>query len=485
MKKVLSIIFFVSIVMTVLVGCSPAETIVEEETSEGEMQEEEPMEDTSPDEEEVADEAQPVEIEILLDEVEYQTQYEELLSVYTEEHPNVTFIISGWTEGQDAVNEARIAAGSPPHIWVNSALNAINKTRYDFLVNLLNVDYQYYDLYDFDVKTMWSEIMGVEEYLPVIPMYNPNVRSFIYHVDAMEKTGLNPKESVKTFEDLDAFLADLQAYVETTDEYTYALDFGWNANGFSTLFPTYLAASMSGGIENLDGVWNGTVEWTDVENNPYADAFAKIKEWYDKGYLPESFWTRQWEPDFEAGFIAEKSILAFHGPWLWDKVLAANPDANLDGFFLPQNDSTKILVDSFTPVEGVAIFNAYEGTEIYDTVLDVFYWLTSPEIVKYQSEIRSRVPLMDVSSVGQPEINSPQYLILVSPMKSGEFGDLSFDTVLWPNGKVDAYRVNGQPEVLKDDTMAAAWGDYLTGVTTLDEFLALLQARWEAAYDMP
>jgi hypothetical protein len=39
--------------------------------------------------------------------------------------------------------------------------------------------------------------------------------------------------------------------------------------------------------------------------------------------------------------------------------------------------------------------------------------------------------------------------------------------------------------VLKDDTMAAAWGDYLTGVTTLEEFLALLQARWDAAYDIP
>lgn len=425
----------------------------------------------------------PVVIELLLVEAEYTNQTAELLKLYTQENPHVTFKIHGWTEGQDAVWEARIAAGDPPHIFENAPANQITKDRYSFLWDLRQLEYPYWDRYPYDVRARWGEAFGVPNYLPILPVWAPVLRTFIYDAEKMEEAGLNPKETVRTPEDLDAFLANLKKYVDSKGgSLQYVFDMGWNPNGFGRGVPFALTTMVASLDEQYD-VWQGKIRWDDMERSPYAKSFALFKKWYDLGYFPRRFWTRQWEPDYEAGFIAGKSILTWHGPWLWDKYLAAKPAGKLDGFTLPPNKNGQVGTDSFLPDNGVGIFKAHEGKPVFEEVKKFFVWYNSPAIVKARAEIRGRVPLLDLKDVGSPDLRGMQYLQVVKPFNEGKFGPTyHWDVRPWPDGIVGKYRVKGTPEVLRDDAMAAIWGDFLENRISLKDFLSVLQKRWETGY---
>ncbi|MFQ3578640.1 MAG: ABC transporter substrate-binding protein, partial [Bacteroidales bacterium] len=356
-----------------------------------------------------------VEIELLLVEAEYSTQTNELLKMYTKENPNITFKIHGWTEGQDAVWEARIAAGDPPHIFENAPANPITKDRYEFLYDLRKLDYPYWDRFDFDVKSRWSEVFGVPNYLPILPIWSPVIRTFIYDADKMKEAGLNPKETVKTLADLETFLAQLKKYVDSKGgTLQYVFDMGWTPNGYGRGVPFAFTTAVAS-LDEQYAVWEGKIRWDDMERSPYAKSFALLKKWYDLGYFPPKFWTRQWEPDYEAGFIAGKSIFTWHGPWLWDKFIAAKPNAKLDGFTLPPNKNNLVGTDSFVPDNGVGIFKAHENKPIFNEIKKFFIWYNSPKIIKARAEIRGRVPLFRLHDMGLPDLRGLQYVQVVRP----------------------------------------------------------------------
>ncbi len=76
-----------------------------------------------------------------------------------------------------------------------------------------------------------------------------------------------------------------------------------------------------------------------------------------------------------------------------------------------------------------------------------------------------------------------QYLQVVKPFNEGKFGPTyHWDVRPWPDGIVGKYRVKGTPEVLRDDAMAAIWGDFLESRISLKDFLSVLQKRWETGY---
>ncbi len=68
-----------------------------------------------------------------------------------------------------------------------------------------------------------------------------------------------------------------------------------------------------------------------AEDSPYRHAYEFFKEANDEGWMPPSMWTRQWEGDMEASYIAGKSVMMMHGPWVWDKALAAGSDFAING----------------------------------------------------------------------------------------------------------------------------------------------------------
>jgi len=425
--------------------------------------------------------AEKMELEFVISETEYQQVVQDIWDLYTEENPNVEVQVVGWNEGQDAVYLARIAAGDPPHMWETAAFNPITKDRYDFLVNLLEVDYPYFDKVKYDVKERWSSIYGVDDYLPSLDVWMPVTRSFIYRKDVMAESGLNPKESVRDKEALMTFLYDLQDYVEQDEKLQYTLDAGWLANGWRVYL--FCFTYMLHDLESQYAVWQGDIRWNDMKNSPYVDTLNFFKKLYDDGILPVKWWTRQWEHDYEAGYIAGKSNLAWHGPWLWDKTVVGDPDANLTGFPMPPNENGKILHDPISADGGVAIFKEWQNKPIFDEIVKAFNWYNSPEIIKLRSEATGKIPAFDMSDVGQPDIQNVQYQEFIKPFADGEFGDMEWDTRPWPDFKVAQYKVDGKADVLKDNTIAAHWGDFMMGKISTEEFLSIFQKRWEEAYE--
>ena len=61
-------------------------------------------------------------------------------------------------------------------------------------------------------------------------------------------------------------------------------------------------------------------------DSPFRQYFGFFKMANDKGWIPESTWTRLWEGDMEAGYITGKSVMMLHGPWVWDKAMAAGSE---------------------------------------------------------------------------------------------------------------------------------------------------------------
>ncbi|MDD4493150.1 MAG: ABC transporter substrate-binding protein [Eubacteriales bacterium] len=420
-------------------------------------------------------------LEVVVTDPEYMAKEREIWDLYEEEHKNVKINLISVNEDQAAAFDARIAAGTPSDIM--SKRTNVSKDDYQKFVNLQEIDYPYWDLFNFDIKNAFSKSQGISDnYSPVLSVWAGKYYSFLFYEDEMQKAGLDPVESVKSLDDLDKFLADLKAYVEGGSEFSYVFDIGWDSWFDGSVLLQSFAVALGFDGQDMEDVFMGNIRWDDVDKNPYAAAFKLLKEYYDKGYLPEKWWTRSWDKDYEPGFIAKKSILAFHGPWLWTKVLAANPDAKLSGFPLPMNEDGKIWSGASTAVEGACMFACNKDKPQYEETVKAFIWFNSPETVKLRSEALGLAVCMDLSEVGQPDLRDPQTLSIVKPFQEGVFGKASWESVE-PNRIASAFKIKGTPEVLQDDAIAVEIGKYFEDQQTLGDFMKVLQTRWENSYD--
>ncbi len=422
-----------------------------------------------------------VELEIVASQPEYLAQEQEMWKLYTEGNPHVTIKMTTVNEDTAAAFNTRIAAGDAPDM---QCYVGIEKDSYKTYQNLAEIDYPYWDLVQYDAKNVYSESNGIESgYVPCLYPFSGVTFSFIYHEDEMDKAGLKPRETVRTMEDLDDFLADLKAYTDANG-IKYVLDAGWHSWCVFSQEIDELAVAMGSNQDELKDLWiHREIAWTDIENNPYVPAFEKLKEWYDKGYMPEKWWTRAWETDFEAGFTAKNSILCFHGPWMWTKVETADPNAKLAGFPLPANKDGIIQNGAVEPGKGTALFNCNKSGDKQEETVKAFTWWNSPEVIKMRAEAFGAVPLFDTSSVGMPEILSSQYNSVIRPIQEGFFGEnVIFDSSLWASTLVAKYKQKGTEEVLAADDMAVNYGKYFEGEITIEQLMKICEDRYNVTY---
>lgn len=427
------------------------------------------------------EETKPVTLEVIASQPEYLAQEMEIWKLYMEENPHVTIELSAVNEDTAAAFNTQVASGDAPDI---QCYVGVEKDTYQLYQNLADIDYPYWDLIQYDAKNVFAEANGTEEgFVPALYPYSGVTFSFIYYSDEMEKAGLDPRNSIRTMDDLDTFLADLKAYVDTQDSIKYTLDMGWHSWCVFVQQIDEMAVALGSNQTELKDLWiNKTIQWNDAENNPYAPVFEKLKEWYDLGYVPEKWWTRNWETDFEAGFTARNSILCFHGPWLWTKVETADPTAQLSGFPLPANADGIIQNGAVEPGKGSVLFASNADGEKQEEAVKAFVWWNSPEIIKLRAEAFGNVPLMDLSSVGAPELAASQYNEVIGPIQEGFFGDVTFDSSLWASTLVGKYKNKDAANVLAADDMAVNYGDYFEGKISLEDLLQMLQDRYDQAY---
>jgi hypothetical protein len=164
---------------------------------------------------------------------------------------------------------------------------------------------------------------------------------------------------------------------------------------------------------------------------------------------------------------------------LWSKVLGGNPDAELDGFPMPTALPSKLVMKGETTSdEGGALYTANKGNAEWDEAVKAFQWWNSPEIVKLRAEAIGFVPAMDV----EYELETPQYVKFIKPFLDGKFGPVKFDGSLGGEISVGGKKKSGKPRVWEDNAVVPIIGDYLSGKTSMADFMDRLQARYEASY---
>lgn len=426
-----------------------------------------------------ADSGEKVTIEVVSVQPEYIEQERQVWDIYMEENPNVDIKLISVNEDQVTAYMARIAANEGPAI-MDRTIPIPDKTNYEIYVNLLDIEYPYWDQLTGNPKGVFEANTGIKGYVPSVNVLETFPFTFLYYVDEMKKAGIDTS-NIKTWDDVDALLAELKAYVDKTDSLDYVLDTGWQNWVWGYCFPNVISVSLGSTNQEIVDLYTGKISWTDLDNNPVVPFFEKMKEYYDKGYLPHNWWTREWENDFEAGFINRKSIFTLHGPWIWDKTLAADPAAQLGGFPLPANNGK--LAEYPRDTEGSGILSQWIGTPEYPEIVKAFIWYNSPEVAEMRAQYVGAPPSFKTVSPDF-ELDSPQYKNVIKPAIEGVFGPgLEWDSSAWGAIVAAPYKVEGTADVMMDDEMAGTFGSYYSGDLSLADLMAILQQRWEAAYD--
>ena len=118
-------------------------------------------------------------------------------------------------------------------------------------------------------------------------------------------------------------------------------------------------------------------------DSPFRHTFEFFKEANDEGWIPERSWARQWEQDMEGLYIGGKSVMMLHGPWVWDKYLAADPNAQQSGMPAtpPAEGQDPWIQGAFPPGvdTGWFIRAGNEETDYWDQTQIAWNWIHSPE----------------------------------------------------------------------------------------------------------
>jgi len=421
-----------------------------------------------------------VTIEVVSVQPEYIEQERQVWDLYMEENPNVTIKVTSVNEDQMTAFMARVAANEGPAIMDRVEVHP-DKSNYTMYANLLDIGYPYWDKLNGDPKGLFEMYTGVKGYVPSLDVLGTFPFTFIYYKDAMKKAGLDPS-TIRTWGDVDAFLAKLKKYVDKTDGIDYVLDTGWEPWVWGRCMPNIISLSLGADPKDMNALYTGKISWTDLNKNPMVPFFKKMKEYYDKGYLPKNWWTRDWENEFEAGFINKKSIFTLHGPWIWDKVIAANPSAQLGGVVFPAAKGGK-LPEYPRGTEGAGILAQWVGTPEFPEIVKAFNWYNSPKVAEMRAQYVGSAPVFKTLSKDF-SLKSPQFLGVIKPAIDGAFGDgLAWDTTPWAVNMAAPHKVDGKSEVLEDDAIAEPLGKYLSGSLSLADFMSMLEQRWKNAYN--
>lgn len=425
-------------------------------------------------------------LEVAVEQPEYEAQCIAIWDIFLEDNPNITMEFSSYNEDALPALAARIAGGDPLDIDERRYATSDN---YEQWVNLLDIDFQYWDYFNYDAKNAWAEARGVPDYCPLVWPFAGLLASFIYDAGAMEAAAID-MSNLTTWEEVDAMLVELKAYVDQDSKLEYVISTGMHPWCWPVLLANPIMTSLDADAqEKIYKLASGETAWTNMDENenPWVLFFKWLKDYYDKGYFPENFWEITWD-DYEAGMVAKTSILTIHGPWLWDKLETADPEIQLSGFPFPANSKgnyIKLPSDILSEGVGTGIYSDPNRTDAEtEAVVKAFNWFHSPETVKLRCEALSKAPNYDLSSVGGADLVGSQFLSIDKAIEDGKFGDTTFASEELGLDRADKWYIEGEPAIKIGDDIMALWGQYLSEEITLEELMATYQQRWENAYDV-
>jgi len=427
-------------------------------------------------------EGEPVTLVYLAYQPEYRSAEQQIWDIYEEENPNVKIEIIEANEDGSAELIAKIMAGEAPHIGGHS-LPGLNLETAHLYYNLTQFDIPYLDDLASDEVALTKELLNIDGLLS-LNVFQGRRFTWVWHKDLLRNAGLlDQAEAMTTWDNVDAFLAALKTYVDGTSDVDYVFDFGWHSWVIAENWLPMFAVSLGEDVADTSELYKGEIAWTDLENNPYVVAFEKMKEYYDLGYLPEQWWLRGWEAAFESSFVGKKSAFTWHGPWIWTKASAADPDAELGGAPLPASPVGGELLNNLQGIRGGVVYSQWADSELMPEIEKAFVWWHSPEVTEMRGEAYNFLPnflsLMPVQS------DSVQYTEAIAEVFEGQHGTAAhwIDYAYGPNAVIQ-FKIKGSENVI-GDSQAAIIGQYMEGEVSLMGLMEVLQTRWEQIYAIP
>jgi len=427
-------------------------------------------------------------LEIRASNPEYERAQRQIWDIFEAEHPHVTVELFSVTEGTSAAMDAKLAGGWRPAI--ERAASIINKDNYQNFVNILEIDFPWWDRYDYDATKCFEHQFGIEGFTPAPGrIFIGRVVTWQYHKDLMDEAGLDPRRDVQTWDDLMDFLTAGAEWVATQPNLDYfwdqSLDEGWIEWMLAHILPM---AFPDGQRDRQRQCYLGEIPFN-AADSPYRYLFELCKEFYDKDLVPKTWTTREWEADMEASYISKKSVMMLHGPWTWDKMIAADPAAQQEGFpATPPAEGQDQWMQFMTDVATFDEFQMYK--EVLDwpewpDVLAAYNFIYSPSVVKMRAEIE-----------GQPVIYQlDEPLELQGAQWDGILKELFNDDGLYshveveqsPTGSFAAGRFIKEgalgPFAPTTGNLAALMDDLMQERATVQDALDWLQMNWEESYE--
>ncbi len=306
------------------------------------------------------------------------------------------------------------------------------------------------------------------------------------------QAGLNPRKDVNTWDDLKNWLAEGTACANATDGVDYFWNQAWHNWVFGVnYFDAIPLAFADGGRERQVDAFLGKAKFN-AEDSPYRHVYEFFKEANDEGWMPESMWTRQWEGDMEASYIAGKSAMMMHGPWVWDKALAAGSEFAINGHqngipLTPPAEGNDWLQSAMSPAIDLGFFirGGNMDQDNWDATMTAFNWLHSPEAIPMRAQAEGRAPLYDTG--GELDIQGPQYQKVLKDINNpdGAYPQVDWEQRLTGEVAAGPYRIKGSQGVWDWESNGnnQVMADVLTGKITVQDALDIAQRNWDESYE--
>ncbi len=426
---------------------------------------------------------------------EYEAPYQEIWGVFNAGHEDIEVKVFSINEDTAAAHEAKVAGGYLPAIELTQEMQIFfDKNNYEMAVNLGELDFEWWDRWQFDVKNLWSNLHN----LPgprSLDVFQGYVVTWQYNDELMQQSGLDPHRDVKTWADMQKWLAEGAAWAAKTDGVDWFYNQAWHnwvfGNIYTDLIPTGYA---DGQRANQVDCWLGKAKFN-AEDSPYRHFYQFYLDAHKGGWMPPSMWTNVWEGDMEASYIAGKSVMMLHGPWVWDKALAAGSAFATAGHqeglpATPPAEGQSVWMQGAQPpnIDNQWFIRAgNENTPNWAQTLVAWNWFWSPEAVPMKSQAEGRWPLYNLD---EPlDLQGPQYQKVLKHIdtEGGTWADAKWEQGM--NGTVAAspYRKKGSKGVWDWESNGnnEVMANVLQEKITIQQALDIAQKNWEESYEIP
>jgi ABC-type glycerol-3-phosphate transport system substrate-binding protein len=436
--------------------------------------------------------AEPVEIgeavlEIQASNPEYNNAERQIWDLFEEEYPNIKVELFDVNEDTQDAWRAKVAGGYTPcfaQMWAfNDNLNADN---YEEYLDLSTIEGLPWDKYGHNPIEMSNKLLGWGP--RALDPFKGFAFTWMYHEDLMEEAGLNPREDVKTVDDLWEWLEAGQAWVETRDDIDFFWDQAWHTWVFGQVAPHNFGLMYPDGqTEHNVAMWDGEIA-VNSPDSPVRHFVEFYKEAYDRGLLPENFWTREWETDMEASYISKKSVVMWHGPWPWDKAMAADPTIKQAGIpgMIPAAGTDQWVQHIWPPNYGsgqTTVPARAVEQPWWPACEQAIIWWNSADAVKLRGEVLGQDSWMEGVTI---ELDSPQWNGVLKDI--GSPGGL-WEDVEWVSemGEINRTgdRIPGSPGMLdwESGAITEQFAAVMKGEQTVQDFLDWAQDNYNQSFE--